>query len=601
MHQILCIVIALACTSVATHTVNYSHIHNLQHTRHLTSEAVKSLNKITASSPKQPKREQRPKQSRPKREPQHSSTQVSSTGTLSKKGGAAINEALVSIFGEPQEADMLPVYLSNTNISVIRPRCTSFLACVFHNTPIELEHIVLENGAVHLIDPDPETKSLVNTMEGYLSPLKTLLVRTQQAAFKGLELKIMDSKKAMSIRCIETWNSTVYVQIPWLPTNSFHTLNDNVFSVVTQLIVQHIAHPKPLTARRSLLLFKGAEAKVGALFRSLETLFEGDVHPAKRLLQGGPYCVRRLSWTTPQKVFYRDSLESLRRAVYLVFRRVLDRVFSQPIHSNGGNDTKTTTRAASRPLKAIIVSRNTPGKKMRNSRNLHSSSELALQAALRKKGVAAEICNFDGIRGPEDLWRRFSGVDMCIGVHGAGLANCVMMPEGGVMVELQALFAYAFTGFMKTAFMANSNYIHVDVRAFCKEKEDIVLPQDLIDRVADLAIQVQAKGNTSTCTLERLKCLASIPSTEQKAGYIQDIEPGGRGLIRVFPSPNVSVEKNDVLGPLAEEEQKDCIERIYAKFPGIVKSKRPVNCAFKMPQLPKNSHSSLLNLQARIV
>ena len=64
------------------------------------------------------------------------------------------------------------------------------------------------------------------------------------------------------------------------------------------------------------------------MFKLLHVLFNGKVLPAADLFRGGPHCVRHAVWGTSMKVFYRDSLSELRRAVYDVFHAAI-RIYRQ--------------------------------------------------------------------------------------------------------------------------------------------------------------------------------------------------------------------------------------------------------------------------------
>eukprot|EP01041_Mallomonas_annulata_P013378 gene13378-28363_t len=84
-------------------------------------------------------------------------------------------------------------------------------------------------------------------------------------------------------------------------------------------------------------------------------------------------------------------------------------------------------------------------------------------------GFDGEICcNFQVVNSPVKLVEHFGNVDVCIGigVHGAGLSNCVLAKQGSVLVELQQSHAFGFDSFMKVAHMTAGSYVFMDIRSF---------------------------------------------------------------------------------------------------------------------------------------
>jgi len=62
------------------------------------------------------------------------------------------------------------------------------------------------------------------------------------------------------------------------------------------------------------------------------------------------------------------------------------------------------------------------------------------------------------------LMKYFGFVDICIGIHGAGLSNCALASDRLILIELQGQWAFGFDSFMKLAHMSNGLYVHYDIR-----------------------------------------------------------------------------------------------------------------------------------------
>ena len=62
------------------------------------------------------------------------------------------------------------------------------------------------------------------------------------------------------------------------------------------------------------------------LYKLIEEL-TGPIHSSADLMRGGPHCVRHVTWGTGIKPFYRDSLNDLRRELYITLQVRYSHVF----------------------------------------------------------------------------------------------------------------------------------------------------------------------------------------------------------------------------------------------------------------------------------
>ena len=80
-------------------------------------------------------------------------------------------------------------------------------------------------------------------------------------------------------------------------------------------------------------------------------------------------------------------------------------------------------------------------------------------------GAEVEICcNFKVVNTVSKLLEHFLDVDICVGIHGAGLANCAFGRSGMVVTELMQEHGFGTELYMKIAHMNRGNYIFHDFR-----------------------------------------------------------------------------------------------------------------------------------------
>jgi len=131
-------------------------------------------------------------------------------------------------------------------------------------------------------------------------------------------------------------------------------------------------------------------------------------------------------------------------------------------------------------------------------RRVSRDSEDALLRAFEAQGAHAIICcNFKTtVRSSTELIQFFSQADICVGMHGAGLANCVLGPEKQVLVELQTHHAFGFDSYMKIVHMSKGSYIFYDSRDTPKLRASgagAVIPEGDIKQLVEMSMKEYRK------------------------------------------------------------------------------------------------------------
>ncbi len=235
--------------------------------------------------------------------------------------------------------------------------------------------------------------------------------------------------------------------------------------------------------------------KPSLLYELLPLLFGAEnIKSEGDIMQKGPHCIKHLSWSTAKKPIYKDTLIDLRRAVYDVLQHVLRSYFvesstTSPVFSlqhyypnlaTTSSVPQWTTQKPSSTHKprVIIVSR---AGSIEPARKLNKQNELLLAQRFIQQGFDAEVCcDFNIVNTVEKLIEKFINVDICIGVHGAGLANCVLAKSGMTMVELQTHHNYGSLLFQKIAHMASGHHIFHDIRVANRMVSDPALRQGYV-------------------------------------------------------------------------------------------------------------------------
>ena len=93
-----------------------------------------------------------------------------------------------------------------------------------------------------------------------------------------------------------------------------------------------------------------------------------------------------------------------------------------------------------------------------------------------------------------DIISKFGDIDVCMGIHGAGLANCVFGPPGVTVFEMQTRFHnFGFDSFMKVAHMAGGTHVMMDTEGMYNKKMGVVLQNETLTDIVDLLESIQSE------------------------------------------------------------------------------------------------------------
>ena len=392
--------------------------------------------------------------------------------------------------------------------------------------------------------------------------------------------------------CARFWDTSAYFLHPWQSVNAYHAFNDNIIAVLATIVVQYLTGADDTFSTgsgfRTLFMFRKLgytnRKVVSQVFKILFWMFEGDVREAKQIFVGGPHCLRHMAWGTTIKPFYRDSLVAIRRVIYLIMQHTLRSSQSfplQPSHELQPHDehdgTLTTippsstitgwfskfwSRSVPHPEttnhdrrmdikkalqtagvipRVIIVTRNLTGDEDLPSRKIAWRSEVQLQQTFEDRGAKAVICcDFVEVNTVPKLMKYFGFVDICIGIHGAGLTNCAFASNRLILIELQGQWAFGFDSFMKLAHMSNGLYIHYDIRN---------LP---------LNYGLGAGAMLDTSTIEQLVDIALLLYLQYKVAGHSDYHHGTSLSYKdSLVPPQKTLKKNDGNGDQNEQGLED--------------------------------------------
>jgi hypothetical protein len=232
-------------------------------------------------------------------------------------GGSLLNRALNVIlqpdpsrwkYPQREYTDASKTKLNDANAvsdlkrSGIAIRCKDHLACEYPLPAVEIDNSIIYNGILYLNDVDDNSKKalrdinlLYGTKEGYL-PSTMVQHGNLIHWLHGPKIELYDASDPRTypggkpLKCLRNWNTSAYFLHPWEAANAYHSLNDNVFSVLANIVMHHITPLRIAEGRKTLFLFNrmviSKNAEVTHIFRILNWLFEGDVRPARALLEG---------------------------------------------------------------------------------------------------------------------------------------------------------------------------------------------------------------------------------------------------------------------------------------------------------------------------
>lgn len=499
-------------------------------------------------------------------------------------GGKLLNDALTDELSQIQFNISFSAKESPM-ISVIRQRCTDYLACEYFNPMIELENVIFMNGQIYANNVDTESVKVINSLSrGYAGKEKhlpafmaTFNLQSDWVVGPQINYNVAGSSGGKGPKtCKHVWNTSVYFHFPWEAKNAYHSLNDNLLSLLASITIQQIFNPHTLPEYRTLLLLKPDPAVPGPfnhLFSLLKYIFDNDVRQASALLRGGPHCVRRVTWGNAIKPMYRDSLVHLRRFLFKILKKILHKssiwpTYRNPVFNmNGDRDWKRD------PIRVVIVTRNTSLEDTIPYRKLSYATEKSIADTFRSYGAIVEICcDFKIVNTPSKLLEHFANVDICLGMHGAGLANCVLGREGLVLVEAQHQHAFGFDSFTKIAHMAGGTYVFYDSRNVVKARgpgAGSVLSHDTIDNMARTAIRLVRTKQVVEAKVDGFWIYPKLPELKNVTDILGPHVADTDAYCRLLPYFRLRVDTQPI-----KEHKNECDKNIIRRKPtGLLKEK----------------------------
>ena len=291
-------------------------------------------NKHKVGGPKHP----HPKHEDPNNHPKSKQQQTNNQPTVSYESDptplnrihSILQTTLEQVIGlSPQNPTFVPIPLqgdafwnrSGTHhalpTSRVRRRCSDFWTCEHATMALEIDGAIFHNGILYLHNADTHSREAIkgvrkfyDSLKGrhpaaetpnlyYLPPTYTIYEGIPRW-IEGLPIKFIETNNELNITtCQHLWDTSGYFLHPYYVDNNFHALNDNVFSVLASVVLQHImGAAMEGSSHRTLFLFRNRDKaekvhNASPMYKMLYMLFD-DVKPAKDVVMGGPHCIRHM-------------------------------------------------------------------------------------------------------------------------------------------------------------------------------------------------------------------------------------------------------------------------------------------------------------------
>jgi hypothetical protein len=173
-------------------------------------------------------------------------------------GGMLLNAALDHVIGPQRthnkETRTTPQIIAGLPVTTIRLQCdnSKYLACGNSTPTIEILNPVVLHGTIYFNHPDQQSLDIINQFATYFEAVPNRLPsclgtipRGGQAWLPGPRYVIInDTNRPLNApkKCGQTVAAWAHFLFAWGHTNAFHALNENVFKVISSLILQRYFH-----------------------------------------------------------------------------------------------------------------------------------------------------------------------------------------------------------------------------------------------------------------------------------------------------------------------------------------------------------------------
>lgn len=331
--------------------------------------------------------------------------------------------------------------------------------------------------------------------------------------------------------CDGQWlEESAFIYGPWHTHNSYHSVNDNIFSLLTHIYLQYQIIPEthhllPMIYSHNI----NSPRSKSAIYNLFQTIFEENRKGSRQLIiPNSKLCIRHAFWGQAYKIIYLDSNVHLSHQLYRLFHTLAYYKFQKtsdhpshflsssvlvPPQANNLILTPDKIPQFKKKAKVCIISRqdgaNNP------ERMLATKTEIAMKDMFLSFGANAEVVYFNKGQSSKEYYEYFRDVDICIGIHGAGLMNCLLSEKPVVMVEFQTGYSFGFTEFSKIAHITRGHYISYDLR-----NEELIrangengysLSSEVIKQTVVLTLSVLSYGQTQLTTIhEKMNAQADL-------------------------------------------------------------------------------------------
>jgi hypothetical protein len=193
-------------------------------------------------------------------------------------GGKLLNAALDNVLG-PRKSSIPSStsvdgslvrshpHIGGLPVTKIRMRCDRYLACGNMTPTIEISNPIINRKIVYFNHPDQQSLEVISKFPEYFADVPGRLpscmgkVPENEAWLPGPRFAIINATsrpRDVPTSCGEYLDTSAHFLFAWEHTNVFHSLNDNLFKVLTSLIIQRYTQTGPdeiLTDAATLYVF----------------------------------------------------------------------------------------------------------------------------------------------------------------------------------------------------------------------------------------------------------------------------------------------------------------------------------------------------------